>query len=263
MRPTRVTHRLISAAAPEATRFLSASRFVDQALAAASCGWASPLLLSHAVPHWCGVVAGISDACLATELGGPTAQLCRTKQVHGNHWIDAKRYIHALPEADAVVSADRSLVAAVSTADCCPVLVACLTSGCVAAIHAGWRGLAADVIGATIHGMTSDFGAHPTHMVAAVGPCASASRYEVGKDVVDAFADRGLSSAIRVPEGTRSGHAFADCAKAAFLLLQRAGVPVASIESSAPCTISDVRFPSYRRDPSNPARMTSAIACRS
>jgi len=243
-------------------RSLTASRIRDQASVAASRGWASPLLTSHAIPHWCGVVARFSDDSLATELGGPAARLCRTTQVHGAQWIDAKQCVGVRCEADAVVSRDPNLVAAVSTADCCPVLVACLASGCVAAIHAGWRGLAADVIGATIHGMVSDYGAQPTRMVAAIGPCASGVRYEVGVDVMDAFAARGLSSAIRVPAETRPGHAFADCGKAACMLLLRAGVPAESVESTAPCTIGDLRFPSYRRDPSNPARMTSAIACR-
>ncbi len=241
---------------------MSASRVGDRRSVTAPCGWLSPLLLSRSVPHWCGVCVGLSDASLASELGGPTAQLCRAKQVHGSRWIHANRCLGARSEADAVVSADTTLVAAVSTADCCPVLVACLASGCVAAIHAGWRGLASDVIGATVGGMTLEYGAQPSHMVAAIGPCASGQLYEVGTDVIRAFESRGLSSALSVPEGTRSGHAFADCSQAARILLQRAGVPAESVENEAPCTISDPRFPSYRREPSNPARMTSAIACR-
>ena len=223
--------------------------------------WVSPLLIAHSVPHWCGTVARGADSEPAARLGGAGARLCRAKQVHGARWVDAAR-CDGLCEADAVVSHDPRLVAAISTADCCPVLVACLASGCVAAIHAGWRGLAADVIGAALGGMVLEYGAQPSRMVAAIGPCASGERYEVGMDVISAFEARGLSTAIRVPAGTRLGHAFADCAKAARLLLERAGVPADSVESNAPCTIGELGFPSYRRDPSNPARMTSAIACR-
>ena len=230
--------------------------------ATAACGWVSPLLLTHSIAHWCGVLGDTTDSALAAELAGSDARLCRTRQVHGAHWVDATRCVGAHCEADAVVSCQPNLVAAISTADCCPVLVACRSSGCVAAIHAGWRGLAADVIGATLHGMVQKYGAKPAHMVAAIGPCASGTRYEVGADVISAFAAAGLSSSIRVPAGTRSGYAYADCGSAACVLLKRAGVPEKSTEYNAPCTISDLRFPSYRRDRANPARMTSAIACR-
>lgn len=261
MRPTRVILPKISVADRKARSFLNDSRVGDQQSSPASCGWMSSLLLSHSIPHWCGIVARGADSEPAAILGGTGARLCRAKQVHGAQWVDAAR-CDGLCEADAVVSHEPRLVAAISTADCCPVLVACLASGCVAAIHAGWRGLASDVIGATLRGMMLEYGAQPSHMVAAIGPCASGERYEVGMDVIRAFEARGLSSALRVPEGMRSGHAFADCSQAARILLQRAGVPGESVENEAPCTMSDARFPSYRREPSNPARMTSAIACR-
>lgn len=166
----------------------------------------------------------------------------------------------AIPEleADAIINDDPHLVPIISTADCAPLLIACLASRSCAAIHAGWRGAAQDIVGVAVHRMVVQFGAVPSRMVAAIGPCARGERYEVGVDVVEAFHAQGLADALlpsRLP-----GKAFADCSVAARILLLRAGMLPMAIDDTAPCTIADVRFASHRREPQNTVRMLAGIA---
>lgn len=185
----------------------------------------------------------------------------RVKQVHGSRWIRARAPLldgeQCPPEADAIISNDPLLVPIVSTADCAPVLVYCRASNSCAAIHAGWRGIALDIITKTIRGLEVEYGASPPHMLAAVGPCASGRNYEVGADVVAAFVAIGLQKAIK-PSPSNGKH-FADCAQAARILLERAGVPSGAIDANPPCTIEDSRFASHRREPLNKVRMLSGI----
>jgi hypothetical protein len=66
-------------------------------------------------------------------------------------------------------------------ADCVPILLAAKDASCVAAIHAGWRGLAAGVIEETIKALPVP----PEDLVAEIGPCISAKHYEVGPEVIE------------------------------------------------------------------------------
>jgi hypothetical protein len=148
----------------------------------------------------------------------------------------------------------------VRTADCAPVLVACTATGAVAAIHAGWRGIATGVIAAAVGAMVRDLGAQHEAMVAAVGPCARARRYEIGEDVAAAMSGAGCADAvIRRPEWPRP---FLDVARAAALQLAASGVAPERIDADPPCSIESAWCPSHRRDPSNRARMLSLIVPR-
>jgi hypothetical protein len=115
-------------------------------------------------------------------------------QVHGREVVTirrAARLPERPPDADALVSNDPRLAIAVRAADCVPLLLADRETGTVAAVHAGWRGTAAGVAGAAVEAMSRDFGVHPQHLVAAIGPSIGACCYEVGSELVDAFAAAG------------------------------------------------------------------------
>ncbi len=222
-------------------------------------GWISPLLKSHKVPHWFSKREPPDSNWIAQRLGSQNARAARVKQVHGARCLDAAECKSApLQLADAIITNNPLLVPIISTADCCPVLVVCLHSKSCAAIHAGWRGIALDIIGESLRALVDRFAADPKHMVAAIGPCASVERYEVGEDVIDAFAQRGLSGALR---SSPSAHkAFANCSQAVRILLERAGMQSELIESNPPCTIGDTTFASHRREPENKVRMLSGVA---
>ena len=86
-------------------------------------------------------------------------------------------------EADAAYTREPNTPLVIMTADCLPILL-CDTEGTeVAAIHAGWRGLAHGVIENTL----KHFSAKPENILAWLGPAIGPSAFEVGQDVYDAF----------------------------------------------------------------------------
>jgi polyphenol oxidase len=95
------------------------------------------------------------------------------------------------PEADALVSDSSEIAVAVRAADCVPLLMADLVTGAVAAVHAGWRGTAARAAVAAVEAMQREFGTRPADVVAAIGPSIGPCCYQVGSDLVDAFAAAG------------------------------------------------------------------------
>jgi polyphenol oxidase len=95
------------------------------------------------------------------------------------------------PACDALVSDGPETAVAIRAADCVPVLLADARTGAVAAVHAGWRGVAAGTIGTAVDALMREFGASPAHIHAAIGPAIGSCCYEVGSELVDAFASAG------------------------------------------------------------------------
>jgi YfiH family protein len=138
-------------------------------------------------------------------------------------------------EADALVTRRPDVVLAVRVADCVPILLA--GPGVVAAVHAGWRGLAAGVVPAAVAAMDVD------GIVAVVGPHISADAYEVGPEVITCIAATGVpTSRIRVARGDR---VHADLGAAAVWQLEAAGVTVLPFEAA--CTTGPDHF-SHRHE---------------
>jgi len=211
---------------------------------------------THAFCH-----LGRPDDASTCAAVAPGRTLQQARQVHGADVARASEWIEeAAPEADAVIAADPSCACAVRTADCAPVLVACCATGAVAAIHAGWRGIAGGVIAAAVDAMVRDFGALPGAMVAAVGPCARAQRYEVGEEVAAAMTAAGCAGAVvRRPHAPRP---FLDVARAAAVHLVASGLSPERIDADPPCSIESSWCPSHRRDPTSRARMLAIIVPR-
>jgi polyphenol oxidase len=163
------------------------------------------------------------------------------KQVHGTAAVDAG-FLAKTVEADASFARQPGRVCAVMTADCLPVLFCDHAGSVVAAAHAGWRGLAAGVLEATI----SRMGVSPAELVVWLGPAIGPQRFEVGDEVRAAFlAHDGIAENAFVPQGR--GKWLADIYQLARQRLQVAGV--AAISGGDNCTVSDAaRFFSYRRD---------------
>lgn len=114
-------------------------------------------------------------------------------QVHGNTVAVAREgsLPGGRPEADAVISNVQDAAVAVRAADCVPLLAGDRHTGAVAAIHAGWRGTAARAAVAAVDALARTFGSRPADLVVAIGPCIGACCYEVGPELVDAFAAAG------------------------------------------------------------------------
>jgi hypothetical protein len=177
---------------------------------------------------------------VARAAGLPGARIVTVHQVHGARVLFLRGT--DLPEADAradgLVSERADVLAAVHVADCVPVLLARHDGGRVAAVHAGWRGLVAGVIPRALERLG------PGRACAAIGPCLSPERFEVGPEVVEAFARAGLGAAVRERPGAR---AVIDLRAAA--ALQLASRDVEPIEPCDRCTYADEgEFYSHRRD---------------
>jgi polyphenol oxidase len=186
---------------------------------------------------------------LAAALGLRAERVAIGRQVHG-----AELAIHAvpqepspfaepggseIPEVDGHVIADPGLAALVFVADCLPVAMA--GPGGVAMLHCGWRGLAAGIVarGAEAVGATD----------AAIGPGIGPCCYEVGEEVLGAFAGLG--------EGVASGRML-DLAEVARRLLRDAGVE--EVESAGLCTSCEGElFFSHRRDAGRTGRQAGLV----
>ena len=167
-------------------------------------------------------------------------------QVHGPRVIDAD-ITTSVVQADAAVARNRGTVCIVKIADCMPVLFADEAGSVVAAAHAGWRGLAAGVLEATVDTMHA-----PSPVHAWLGPAIGPRVYEVGDEVRAAIG--GPDAAFRA---TRPGHWLLDLYAVARARLERAGVH--RIYGGGFCTYSErERFFSYRRDRGQ-MRMAAAV----
>ncbi len=107
-------------------------------------------------------------------------------QVHGAHVVDAES-VAALPVADASTALVRNVVCAVLVADCMPVLLADARGRAVAAAHAGWRGLAAGVLQATVRALRSRLNDPTAELIAYLGPAIGPDAFEVGAEVLAAM----------------------------------------------------------------------------
>ena len=164
------------------------------------------------------------------------------RQVHGVEVFDADSIATANePEADAAITHRPGVVLAVLTADCLPVLFCADDGSAVGVAHAGWRGLAAGVLEATVAALRVP----PQRVVAWIGPAIGATSYEVGEEVRAAFvdADAGAASAFAA---TRPGHWLCDLPALARRRLAAAGVERA--HGGGFDTFADPRFYSYRRE---------------
>ena len=189
----------------------------------------------------------------ATVLGLAGLPWATVRQVHSAAAVTAARdrlgqgppeAKPALAEADALVTAEAGLVLAVLAADCVPVLLVDPAGRVVAAVHAGWRGLAAGVVEAVAAGFARA-GGEPAGQaaVALIGPAVGPCCYEVGQEVRDAVATRYPGAAAT----TRAGRPSLDLAAGTAEALRRSGFE--RIRVAGECTFDHPeRFFSYRRD---------------
>jgi polyphenol oxidase len=169
------------------------------------------------------------------------AQPLWLRQVHGTRVVNAA-IVEAGATADAAMCSQRGVVCAVLTADCLPVLLADTAGRCVAAIHAGWRGLAAGVIEQTAMAM----GRPGESLLAWLGPAIGPSVYQVGDEVRDTFIAHNRQAASAFVPGPDGGW-FADLYELARQRL--AACRVTAVYGGGYCSFTDAeRFYSYRRD---------------
>lgn len=186
---------------------------------------------------------------LARALGLP-GEPYWLEQQHGAEVREAKDESERAP-ADASYTTRTGVVCVVQTADCLPVLLCSRRGDWVAAAHAGWRGIAANVLRAAV----GTYPGSPGDLLAWLGPAISAECYEVDEPVRAALDDSLAAAAMRPSD--RVGHGFLDLAAAAAWQLGQAGVE--SRYAAGGCTFRDERrFYSHRRNQAT-GRMAALI----
>ncbi len=202
---------------------------------------------------------------LAAEvLGVSPERVCFAEQVHG------REVAVVLPgqggrdavdvAADAVVSMVPGVACAVRTADCVPILIGDAETGAVCAIHAGWRGVEAKVVGAALARLRALIGGSGV-LIAAIGPYVGLEVFEVSTEVAERL--RLASPEPNVVEH-QAGKPHVDLGRIVRAQLLDLGVAPERIEQVGGCTASDPeRWFSYRRDGARSGRHLHAIVVRS
>lgn len=175
-------------------------------------------------------------------------------QVHGVRVINAA-FSQCVEEADASFTKQHSVVCAVMTADCLPIILCDEAGTVVAAIHAGWRSLCDGVIEATVSAMSTE----NAHLMAWLGPAIGPNAFEVGIEVRDQFILQDAAAKLAFkPHGEKwLGNLY----QIAIQRLNKIGVTNiygGGVDEHF-CTFSDeTRFFSFRRDQVT-GRMASLI----
>jgi purine-nucleoside/S-methyl-5'-thioadenosine phosphorylase / adenosine deaminase len=188
---------------------------------------------------------------VARAMGADLGEFVFTRQVHGagvrvvtgaDRGSGAFMLDESVPEADALVTRDPSVVLAILAADCVPIVLYDPVAHVLACVHSGWRGTVARVSQAAVTAMRA-LGANPENVIAGIGPAIGAERYQVGADVASAVeGEFGAEGVIR-PDGT--GRWLLDLATANQLVLREAGLADGNVHV-APYVTGDGRFFSDR-----------------
>jgi len=190
--------------------------------------------------------------CAALDF--PTACLTHAGQIHSGNVVVIDRPV-SVPDTDALVTKTPGVFLNVKTADCVPILLFEPKQNVVAAVHAGWKGIANRVIENTIETMTARFHCEAAKMLIAIGPSIRSCCYEVQSDVANQFSDLEV---LR-----RDGRLFLDAAKAVHTRLENAGILPKNVDDCGFCTMCDPeRFYSYRHDGIQSGRMMAVIGMR-
>ncbi len=165
------------------------------------------------------------------------------EQVHGIEVADLDAARGGAPHltADAAIARRAASVCAIQVADCMPVLFAARDGCAVAAAHAGWRGLAAGVLEATL----ARLAVAPAGLIAWLGPAIGAAHFEVGGEVRAAFLAHDAAAAAAFTVNTRGRW---QCDLNALVRRRLSAAGVTAVFGGGRCTYSDpLRFFSYRR----------------
>lgn len=195
-------------------------------------------------------------------LGMADAMQVEASQVHGATVAVVGRDDagHVIPRADGLVTSERGVMLAVHSADCVPLLLADPSRHVVAAVHAGWRGVAAGIASEAVTVMADRFGSRPGDLRVAIGPCIGPCHYEVDEPVIARLRAWPWWEDVVTPNP--HGRWQLDLREATRRQVSERGVPVIQIETLDWCTFEHPElFYSYRRDGSS-GRMEAVIGLR-
>ncbi len=186
-------------------------------------------------------------------LGISEAQLASSHQVHGREVLLAEEAGH-YEGYDALISRQRGLYLAVTTADCTPILIYDPQQEAIAAIHAGWRGSSQEVAKAAVRAMQEQFGTDPKDCYAYIGTCIDIDNYEVDEKVAAQF-DSAHKKKGRAPGKWQLSLKSANRAQ-----LLDIGIPDSQVETSPYSTYThNEDYFSHRKENGTTGRMLAVI----
>jgi polyphenol oxidase len=169
-------------------------------------------------------------------LGYPGSSWVSPHQVHGNRVavVGAQDMGQIIAATDALVTNEPGVALLLRFADCVPVLFFDARQRVMAVAHAGWRGVVAGVVPATVETLVSQFGTRATDLWVGIGPAIGPDHYVVGQDVLDAVT-RVLPQDLSLPVAEqRHGSIYLDLTMA--VQAQLIGVGVSDINPAGICT---------------------------
>ena len=194
-----------------------------------------------------------------TQVHGDLVRLIDFENQPGEERVEDGFKFRVLGEGDGIVRpfTRRKAFIGITTADCLPCLTYDRNSGAVGAIHAGWRGLAADIPAKAVIAFKKSFNSQPKDLLWAIGPSIDKDNYEVGPEVIAALETAGYSDsdwkmmnesnpAWTTGRGDRYMLSLSTCVH---IRLKKLGVPENQIDICQLSTFNNkVNFYSYRRD---------------
>jgi len=184
-------------------------------------------------------------------LGVSEEDIVFSRQVHGAAVRVVSRedrgalFSGATQEADALITCESGVALTVFVGDCLPILLHDPVRGAIGAVHAGWRGTAADIAGAAVRRMTGEFGCSPADIRAAIGPGISKCCYETDRDVSDAM-HKLLGERAETCVTARGDKYMVDLKEANRLLLMMSGITGIMVSDECTSCSSD-KYWSHRR----------------
>lgn len=186
-----------------------------------------------------------------SSIGLETLQVAFQKQVHGDE-ISLVTKPGFQGASDAMITKEKNIGLAISTADCTPIFIYDTVQHVIAAVHSGWKSTKERILQKTLQKLQSEFNLQPENMIAYIGPCISQKNYEVGKDFENYFDEKYLKP---------SGDKFKlDLKSANKDMLIEFGVKNENIEISDLCSYEEEFLHSYRREGKVSGRALGIIA---
>jgi YfiH family protein len=179
--------------------------------------------------------------------------LAIAKQIHSDQVLVATKPGNLGP-GDAILSRRPGVTVAIRTADCLPILIVDPRTRAVAAVHAGWRGVVAQIVPKAVEAMRLEFGSRPADLEIAIGPGIGPCCFEVGPEVATQF------RAFFPEQNYFNTRAKLDLAETVCRQLGLNGVTRGQIDTADLCSCCEPElFESYRRDREQAGRMVAAV----
>lgn len=152
---------------------------------------------------------------------------------------------------DGLITKENGLLIGIKVADCAAILLSDTTNGIIAAVHAGWKGAAADILPNALDKM-KNAGAESGNIVCYISPCISVKNFEIGEEVAEKFPSKFINRSI----GKKPHLNLKEFLKTQ---LVDAGVSISNIDIDSRCTVDDPSFYSFRRERDKAGRMLAFI----